>query len=114
MWQRSNVFSVDGRFSGTADEKPAEGRQVAVRRPRSLQGRRDGVPGEGWRAWPREMSSEQEESSKGGWELLGWWTPGGLGRHALGEGVEALCPFPIPYLTHLFHLAVPEFVSFYN
>ena len=47
MWQRSNVFSVDGRFSGTADEKPAEGRQVAVRRPRSLQGGRDGAPGEG-------------------------------------------------------------------
>ena len=27
---------------------------------------------------------------------------------ALGKSVEALCPFPIPCPTYLFHLAVPE------
>ena len=44
------------------------------------------------------------------WVLLGWWTGEDLGRGS--ESLEALPGFPIPWFTHLFHLAILEVYSF--
>ena len=114
---REMIFSVwmDGSWACVfADEKPAEERQVEVRKCRSLQGKREEVGGECRRAWPREKSRfELEASGKGGWKLLGWWTPGDLEKCFLGEVMEA--PPPSPYLTlHISSIWLFLVVSFYN
>ena len=109
---REMIFSVwmDGSWVCVcADEKPAEGRQVEVRKRRSLQGKREEAGGECQRAWPKEKSrSELEASDKGGWKLLGGWTPGDLGKCFLGEGST---PFRIPHISSIWLFLV---VSFYN
>ena len=111
------MFSVwmDGSWACVcADKKPAEERQVEVRKRRSLQSKREEAGGECGRAWPREKSRfELEASGKGGWKLLSWWTRGDLGKCSLGEVMEALPPSP--YLTlHISSIWLFLVVSFKN
>lgn len=76
----------------------SRGRQVEVRSEVST-GQEEEAEGECQREWPKEKSRfELEASDKGGWKLLGWWTPGDLGNAFLGRAP------PLPHTSHLFHL----------
>ena len=135
VWQRNDIFSVDGWFLGLClcRREASRGEAGGAEEVQVSAGQEGEVGGECRRAWPREKSRfELEASGKGGWKLLAGghletWRNAFLGRSwklrplphtspytSLPSGCSWLYPFIINHYFSSFKstLCEPAYLNF--